>query len=101
MYDWGLGVEQNPARCWTWIKWARDGCSPTWDDVDDEVQQAYQFFRHVYDETVRKEGDCISTARLRKAKPHEKRKRLSHAFPGQGPEGLESERISPAVCYAT
>ena len=77
MYDWGLGVEQNPPLSWAWIKWALHGCQPMPDgmarleDLDLEVASAHDLFKSVLDAKVRKQGEvafrALHTARAGKS----------------------------------
>ncbi|MFZ4534909.1 tetratricopeptide repeat protein [Propionivibrio sp.] len=64
MYDWGLGVDMNPALTWAWLRWAHDGCDPLSDDkacalaINADVVEAFRFFRRVLDKTVMEEGEA-------------------------------------------
>ncbi|MCB1954129.1 MAG: sel1 repeat family protein [Rhodocyclaceae bacterium] len=60
MADWGLGCDEDPAQCWAWLSWAREGCRP--DPEEDEgvrtaVIDAMDFFRSVQPKAVRLAGE--------------------------------------------
>jgi hypothetical protein len=64
LYDWGLGVAEDKALCWAWVRWARDGCASVppeeehSEDVDGEVDEAFRFFLAVLNEEVRRRGEA-------------------------------------------
>lgn len=64
MYDWGLGVDKNPALTWAWLRWAHDVCKPLSDHkacavaINADVAEAFRFFRSVLDKTVIEEGEA-------------------------------------------
>lgn len=65
MYDWGIGMEKNPALTWAWLRWAHDGCEPMPDDapcaanINTDVAEAFRFFRRVVkDKNVIDEGEA-------------------------------------------
>ncbi len=68
MHDWGLGVAENPALCWAWVEWARNHCGPMpegaarIEDLDAEVEEAYDFFRAVRSASDRKKGTAMLRA---------------------------------------
>ena len=64
MYDWGLGVDKNPALTWAWLRWAHDGCEPLPADdacaqeINADVADAFRFFLGVLDKSVVAEGEA-------------------------------------------
>lgn len=63
MYDWGLGVAQDKALCWAWLRWGHDGCASVppeeerSEDVDIDVETAFRFFLAALDAKVRQQGE--------------------------------------------
>ena len=69
MYNRGFGVEKSKPMTWAWIFWARKHCSPDTDaKIDDEVKDAYDFYRVCITSQSRKNGKR-SLAALRAAHP--------------------------------
>jgi TPR repeat protein len=66
MHNLGLGVAENQALTWVWIKWAKAHCKPS-DDPGDamEVDEAYDFYEQWLDEAMRAEGERVIAALLR------------------------------------
>lgn len=66
MHNLGLGVEANPALAWTWIRWAKERCTP----VDDprqvaEVEAAFIFYEIWVSEAARAQGERVLAALLK------------------------------------
>jgi hypothetical protein len=66
MHNLGLGVEENAALTWTWIKWAKDHCRTGGDaDSANEVAETYEFYGQWLSEEDRREGERVLAALLR------------------------------------
>jgi TPR repeat protein len=75
MHGLGLGVEENPALTWTWIKWAKEQCRPSEDiDVAVAVDEAHSFYELWLSEEARAEGERVLAA-LRRPIPQALRAR--------------------------
>jgi hypothetical protein len=66
MHNLGLGVGENQALIWAWIKWAKAHCRPS-DHPGEamEVNEAYDFYQQWLDEATRAEGERVIAALLR------------------------------------
>jgi len=63
MYNGGLGVEQDKAKEWAWLRWAHDGCDPMDEEaawarkIDDDIADAFKFYLQLLDEEIRIAGE--------------------------------------------
>ena len=75
IYDHGLGVQKSPALTWAWLRWAHDGCGPVAADIpdaqsiNDDIDEAFRFFRMVLDKSVMEEGEALLVQWLKDARP--------------------------------
>jgi TPR repeat protein len=63
MHNLGLGVAENAALTWTWIRWAKDHCQPAGDgDAAHELVEIQEFYSRWLSDEDRREGDRVLAA---------------------------------------
>ena len=66
IHNLGLGVDKNQPLAWTWIKWAKERCSPPNDAGEAMgIDGAYGFYDKWMSEADRREGERVLAALLR------------------------------------
>ncbi len=60
VYNLGLGAERSMPLTWTWIKWAKEGCTLS-DDAYEAggIEGAYDFYKSILSTGDRKEGERV------------------------------------------
>jgi hypothetical protein len=76
----GLVGEPSQALTWTWIKWAKEGCAPSFDaDQAAFIDEAYEFYRQgMMDEHLR-EGERVLEALLSTRTPPVRKRQPARA----------------------